>query len=313
MRIIGRCRDANPPGLPAIGPTINYGDGMNPARPTDCDHTTATAVPASRGLLLLTVLGALLATWPAGSAVAQGTDDERLSLSLGLFITDRDTQTRIDASSGDLGTIVDLETDLGLDRSDSVFRIDGYFKFNDAHRIDFSWFDLSRSSTKQIDREIEWNGTVYPINATINGIFDLQIYKAAYTWSFMRRDKGFLGASAGLYVADFATTLDAPALGQREVGDGTAPLPVFGLRGEYHFTEHWVFRASGEFFVLEYDKWDGSLVDLYAGIDYRFTKRFAVGAAINSVTFDIGVSEDNFNGNVDWGYLGGLIFLKFGF
>lgn len=259
------------------------------------------------------VLLALLGSCPVAAAADNGAGGDRLSVSLGLFITDRETETRIDAESGDPGTDVDLEKDLGLDRSDSVFRIDGYFKFNEKHRIDASWFDLSRSASKQIDRDIEWNGTVYPINTTIGSVFDLDIYKIAYTWSFFRRDEGFIGASAGLYIADFATRLDAPAIGQREVGDGTAPLPVFGLRGEYRFTDRWTFRASGEFFVFEYDNWDGSLADLYAGIDYRVTEHFSVGAAVNSVTFDIGVTEDNFNGNVDWGYVGGLLFLKLGF
>jgi len=261
----------------------------------------------------LVVLLAFLASCPVAATAAEGASEERASVSLGLFITDRETNTRIDAESGDPGSDVDLEKDLGLDSSDAVFRLDGYFKFNDRHRIDVSWFDLSRSSSKQIDRDIEWNDAVYPINTTIGSVFDLDIYKVAYTWSFYRRDKGFIGASAGLYIADFATTLDAPAIGQRQVGDGTAPLPVFGLRGEYRFTDRWTFRASGEFFVFEYDNWDGSLSDLYAGIDYRITEHFSAGVAVNSVTFDIGVAENNFNGNVDWGYVGGLLFLKLGF
>lgn len=261
----------------------------------------------------IVVLFACLAACPVAAAAAEGAGEERVSVSLGLFITDRQTETRIDAESGDPGSDVDLERDLGLDSTDSVFRIDGYLKFNDRHRIDASWFDLSRSSSKQIDRDIEWNGELYPIDTTIGSVFDLNIYKVAYTWSFYRRDRGFIGASAGLYIADFATTLDAPSIGQRQVGDGTAPLPVFGLRGEYRFTDRWTFRASGEFFVFEYDNWDGSLSDLYAGIDYRISNRFSAGVAVNAVTFDIGVAEDNFNGNVDWGYIGGLLFLKLDF
>jgi len=267
----------------------------------------------SGGRAARAMLFGLIVSSATGSAAAREPGDERFSLSLGLFITDRETETRIDAESGAPGSDVDLETDLGLDSSDSVFRIDGYYKFNEKHRIDASWFDLSRTSVKEIDREIEWNGTVFPIDTTINSIFDLDIYKVAYTWSFLRREKGFLGATAGLYIADFATSLDAPSIGQREVGEATAPLPVFGLRGEYRFTDRWTFRASGELFVFEYDNWDGSLYDLYAGIDYGFTDNFALGVAVNSVTFDIGVSESNFNGEVDWGYLGGLVFLKVGF
>ena len=264
----------------------------------------------STWLTIATTLPLLVA---AAGAFGETTDDERASISLGVFVTDRDTKTRIDASGGEAGSEVDLEKDLGLNATDSVFRFDGYFRFNDRHRIDASWFDLSRSNSRIIDTEIVWNGTVYPIDAMVNSQFDLNIYKLAYTWSFMRREDGFLGASAGFYVADFKTSLFAPALGEREVGDGTAPLPVFGLRGEYRISEKWKFRASGELFVFEYDNWDGRLVDLYAGIDYAVSGPFSVGFGFNAVTFDIGVAEQNFEGNVDWGYSGGMIFLKYDF
>jgi len=261
-------------------------------------------------ILAVAALAFLCMAAPDGVARAQRATGERLSLSLGVFVADRDTNTRIDAESGSPGTDVDLEQDLGLDSTDSVFRVDGYYKFSDRHRIDASWFDLSRSSTKVIDRDIEWNGTIYPIDTSVDSVIDLDIYKVAYTYSFLKRDKGFLGVSAGLYVADFATALDAPVLDRRESGDATAPLPVFGLRGEYRLSDRWTLRASGEFFLFEYGDWDGSLYDVYAGIDYRFTEHFAVGAALNAVDFDIGVEKQNLAGNLDWGYAGGLLFLK---
>jgi hypothetical protein len=107
--------------------------------------------------------------------------------------------------------------------------------------------------------------------------------------------------------------LSATDIGQRDVGDGTAPLPVFGLRGEYHFSEKWSFRASAELFAFEYDNWDGTLVDVYAGIDFGLSEHFSLGLGYNAVTFDIGVAEQNFEGNIDWGYRGGMVFLKYDF
>jgi hypothetical protein len=246
-------------------------------------------------------------------ANAQSASDERISLSLGVFLTDRESNTNLQGSPSDPGTDVDLEKDLGLSRSDSVFRLDGYYKFNEKHRIDFSWFDLSRSSSKQIERDIEWNGTLYPIDTSVNSEFDLGIYKVAYTWSFYRQDKNFLGVTAGLYIADTGTSLIAPNIGTREVASVTAPLPVVGLRGQYYFSDKWSFRASAEFFLFEYNDWDGDLMDLYAGLDYQVSDRIAVGAGFNSVTFDLGVTKENFTGNVDWGYSGGMVFVRASF
>ncbi len=245
-------------------------------------------------------------------ANAQSLDDDRFSLSLGVFITDRDTDARFDSSLGD-GTDIDLETDFGLDSSDSVFRVDGYFRFNDRHRADFSVFDLSRKNSRQIEREIQWGDTLYTIDTVLKTDNELAIYKAAYTYSFLRRDTGYLGATIGVYVADWKTSLQEENTGSAGVGDLTAPLPVIGLRGEYALSDRWSFRASGEFFFVEYDNVDGSLVDIYAGFDYSLLNNISIGIGFNSVTLDVDAIKSGFGGALDWRYSGALVFLKFDF
>jgi hypothetical protein len=271
--------------------------------------------PAGLRLSISTMLVSLSAVMllQTPTAMAQSDDYTKFGLSLGVFVTNRNSKTRLDGAAGMRGTEVDLEDNLGLDNSDTVFRIDGYYRFKKKHRLDFSVFDLSRSASILIQRDIEWNDTVYPINSTLDSNFDLAIYKLAYTWSFLQRDKGYLGLTAGVYVARFGTTIAGELIGQRESNDVTVPLPVFGLRGQYDFTQKLSFRASGEIFALEYGDFSGSMYDIYAGLDYQFFKHLAIGVGINSVNIDIGITKDNFNGDLNWQYDGGLLFFKFDF
>jgi hypothetical protein len=252
----------------------------------------------------------------ATSAVAQNDSkyghDPRFSISLGVFVTDRDSSTRIDGDAGS-GTNVDLEDDLGLRDSDSVFRIDGYWRFAGKHRFDFSAFDLSRSATKQIDREIDWGDTTYPISATLETDVELEIYKAAYTYMFLKKGRSFLGGTIGLYIADIGTRLSSPSAGSFESNNVTAPMPVIGLRGEYRFSDRWSLRGSSEFFVVDSGDVDGSLYDIYAGLDFSATQNVAFGLGFNAVNIDIGVDKNRFQGDVDWQYSGALAFLKFDF
>jgi len=245
-------------------------------------------------------------------AIAQSLDGDRFSLSLGVFITDRNTETRFDSSLGD-GTDTDFETDLGLDASDSVFRVDGYFRFSERHRVDFSVFDLSRNASKQIEKDIQWGDALYNIDTIIDSKIDLAVYKLAYTYSLLQRDKGYLGATIGIHVTDAGVSLAEQNLGQAEVGELTAPLPVIGLRGEYALSGRWAFRASGEFFFVEYDNIDGSLVDLYAGFDYSVLDNLSLGIGFNSVTLAVDSTKSSFSGALDWQYSGALVFLKFSF
>lgn len=211
------------------------------------------------------------------------------------------------------GTPTDFESDLGLDSSDTVFRLDGYYRFNERHRFDFSIFNFSSNAVKQIQRDIQWGDDLYAIDTVIETALDVRIYKVAYTYSFLRRDNGYIGATVGLYIDDTKASLAEQNLGQAEVGDITAPLPVIGLRGDYEFTDRWTFRASSEFFFLEYNDVDGSLVDLYAGIDYQVLDHMSIGLGLNSVTIDVDVAKTKFNGSLRWEYTGGLLFLKFDF
>ena len=251
---------------------------------------------------------------PFSQAAAQTTDQEKFSISVGLFVTNRGSNTRFDAQGTGLdGTEVDVESEFGLDTSDSVFRVDAYYNFNEKHRIDFSWFDLSRTGSKQTQQDINWRETFFPSGTVINTNIDLAIYKLAYTWSFMRRDWGYLGLTAGLYIADIGTSLSAPSIGTRDAGGFTAPLPVIGLRGAYHFSDKWSFRASSEIFAFAYGDFDGSLYDTYVGVDYQLFDRMAIGVGFNSVRMNLGVEKEKATGNLDWDYDGGLVFLKFDF
>jgi hypothetical protein len=260
-----------------------------------------------KDVLLITALSCF-----AAPAAADSLEDDRFSLSLGVFLTDRDTEARFDSSLGD-GTDTDLETDLGLDSSDSVFRVDGYFRFNERHRVDFSVFDLSRKNSKQIERDIQWGDTLFSVDAVVKTDNDLSIYKAAYTYSFLNGEGGYLGATIGLYVADFKMSIAEENLGQAEIGELTAPLPVIGLRGEYALSDRWSFRASGEFFFIEYEDIDGSLVDIYAGFDYSVLDNMSIGVGFNSVTIDVDATKSSFGGALNWQYSGALAFLKFNF
>ncbi|MFT5371830.1 MAG: hypothetical protein ACI9R7_001370 [Lysobacterales bacterium] len=66
-------------------------------------------------------------------------------------------------------------------------------------------------------------------------------------------------------------------------------------------------------FAIEYGDYTGSLYDIYAGVDYQLFEHVALGVGFNSVQLDVGVTKQNFSGDVDWQYDGGLLFLKFDF
>ena len=235
---------------------------------------------------------------------------ERASLMLGAFITDRDSNTRLDSDQGQ-GTDINLQDDLGLKRSLTVARLGGYYWMTPRQRLDFSFFDFSRSATRPIDETIEFGDQTFNINTSVSTQSDLSILKAAYTFAVINRARSFLGLTGGLYVAQTKLTLSESAAGTFESEDLTAPLPVVGIRGEYELTERITFRGSGEWFRIDTGDVDGRLSDLQVGLDYRFNERMALGLSYNDVSMNIGASETGgYEGRVDWAYDGFLLFFK---
>lgn len=245
-------------------------------------------------------------------AAAQPSDNmERASILFGAFITDRDSSTRLDSDSGE-GTDLDLEEDLGLESSTSVARLGGYFWLGRRHRIDGAYFDLSRSASIPIKETIEFGDETFAINTVVNSEADLSIIKADYTFAAVARERGWLGITAGLYVAETTMALSQATLGRAESEDLTAPLPLIGLRGDYAINDRITLRGAIQWFGYEADSIDGRLTDFYFGADYGFGERMAVGLAYNQVSMSLGAEKDNgFQGRIDWGYDGLLLYFKF--
>ena len=260
--------------------------------------------------LHVSLLALLICCSSAGLAAELGS--ERASISLGVFITNRNTETRLDSDTLGLGTSIRLEDDLGLDSSQTVARLDGYYRFSERHRINFALFDLSRDSTLVIDEMIQFGDEIFDVNSTVSSDFDLTIFKIAYTYSFLTRDRGHFGVTAGLYALSSKFALSEPNTGQFESDSLTVPLPVVGLRGNYALTPKLALRGSAELFAIEIDDVDGRFIDLYLGLDYHFHERFGIGLAYNTVTLRINAGSD-FNGRLDWDYDGFLLYFKLNF
>lgn len=244
------------------------------------------------------------------SAQGREADRERGSIVIGEFVTNRNTSARFDSDTGNPGTDVDMEGDLGLESSTSVTRAGGYFWITHRQRIDVSFFDLSRSATHKIDKTINFDDKTFQINTAVTSNNHLQITKLDYTFAFLDRDKWYLGVTGGLYVMQTGLSLSEPTLGTYSSEGLTAPLPVVGFRSDYGFGKHWNLRGSFQWFGLDTGDYGGHLTDTYLGVDYGFGKRFAIGLAYDTVSMNVEANKTHVKGRIDWNYDGWLVYFK---
>ena len=255
------------------------------------------------GIGALSVSATLLGQEPA--------QRERAAISLGAFISRPATEARVDNDAGQ-GTDLNLEDDLGLQSSTTIARFDGHWWLSRRNRLDFSVFNYNRDGTRTIDKTINFGDQTFAINTVVNSEQNLDIAKAAYTFAPVIKDRGFVGLTAGLYVAQTKLSLSQATLGTAQTEDLTAPLPVIGVRGQYAVTDRIKLRGSLEVFGIDTGDVSGHLNDFNIAADYGFGKRFSLGLAYNDVAMNIEASEagNGFRGALDWGYSGWLLYMN---
>jgi len=239
---------------------------------------------------------------------------ETYGLNLGIFISDLNTSFRV--GSG-IGLDVDAEKLLGLDSTNSVFRIGGLWRFSDnkRHRLDFSWFAFHRSGSKSITQDIQiekrdGNTIIIPADTDVDSFFDIDIYQGAYSYSFLQDDRIDLAAIFGIYVMPIDFGIKASGFVSEEgQQDFIAPLPTVGLRLDIALAPKWFLRSGTQVFYLEYEQYKGSLLTFYGAIEYKPWKHIGFGLGLDS--FKIRAEADgedypliDFRGNIEFDYFG---------
>lgn len=244
---------------------------------------------------------------------------EKFSVSLGVFLNETDSNIRLGVPG--VGVSIDLEEALGLDSTSEVFRLEGAWRFtkNRRHRADLSWFSLDRGSTLQIGQDIVIDGVTYPTGTTATTHFNLDIYKAAYSYSFFQDDRMDIALSAGLFIMPVSFEFNATGLLTGRASESiTAPLPVFGLRADFAITPKWFIKSSTEFFYLEYDNFKGAIVDTRVAAEYKAFKHFGVGLALENFMVQVEAEKNVYPeidlvGKIGIQYMGALLYGKFYF
>jgi hypothetical protein len=256
----------------------------------------------------------------AENPASNDTPWEKFSMDLGYFIANTDTSVRL--GSG-LGVSVDVEDLLGLDTTNSAFRLDASWRFTDnrRHRLDFQWFSFRRDGSRTIGEDIHYkdkddNDQVIQAGTYVESFFDFDIYEVAYSYSFFQDDRIDLAGSLGLYVMPIDFGLNATGL--LNVGGSetfTAPLPTLGVRADFAITPKWFFRSGIKVFYLEIGEFSGSILEANVAIEYLPWKHLGFGLGFDSLNVKVeSDGEDypgiDFKGEVDFQYTGLLLYAK---
>ena len=216
---------------------------------------------------------------------------DKININIGAFITEYDGTGRVTSSSTGLGTKISFEDDLGLEDSNSVVRLDTSFRISERHSVQFTYIDLTRDGDSVTDRPLIIDNTIYPVGSRLDSEFEYRVYKFAYTYSIWQTSGYDLGFTTGLHIFEVDLNIDSD-VAEEEGDGGTAPFPMFGLRGTWELAPRLFVRANIEYFKISEGDIDGSLTDYLLSVEYRFEKPWGVGIGFNHLDLDVENTEE---------------------
>jgi hypothetical protein len=242
----------------------------------------------------------------------------RFGVTAGLFDARFRTDVRIAKSDFDEATDIAVERDLGLPGSKRVVNASVFWRPGARHELTVSHRQARREGFEQIDREIVFRGTSYPVNADVSTAFDTETWELAYTFWALRRERAGFGIVLGASTISFDAAVEAVAPGGTatitESAQTDVPVALGGIQARGAFTS----RLFGEAVVtvlprVEIDVYSGSAVNAVARLEYRIGGPVGVGLAWNDFRIDGTVEQTELAGDLDMEVRGTEAFVRIAF
>ena len=237
-----------------------------------------------------------------GGAPAMSDEYEKFELTAGGYVVFQyDSVVSLTETNVGVGISFSPRDTLGLEGEQTVFRLDGLYRFKPNHALTFSWYRINSNSTKTLLDDIDWvdedgNTVTIPIGTSVSSSLGYDIYKVGYLWSFYRTDKVELSAGAGLHLADVGLELAVTGGvfgAELRTATSDVPMPVGSFGLEYSVTPKLGWYLDAQLFALDLGEWRGVYSDFQLGVTYQLFEHVGAGVALGSNNLEIVREYDN--------------------
>jgi hypothetical protein len=255
-------------------------------------------------------------------ALANETDEQHplltsdLSLDVGIFYPDRNTSLRVNGSVDIENRRFDFDEGTGRENSDSTFAAEMGWRFSDNWSLRAQYFDSSGSTSRVLQEDIQWGDVVFGAGSSASGGTSLEVTRLFFGKHLDTLPHHELGLGLGIHWLHIGAFIQGtiiangePMTARRSVSsDG--PLPNLGIWYRYSISPRLAFRTRLDLMSASVGEYSGLLLNASAGLSYRVTERFGIGASYNLFRLDAAVDKSDWRGNVDTRYNGLYVFVS---
>jgi hypothetical protein len=239
---------------------------------------------------------------------------DRFALRVTYFAPTLDTFLRLDRTTGQPGTELRVEDDLGLDDKASMARIEMIFRLREKNRLRVDYFKSTRYGDKVLDKTVAFGDQTFLVNDRARTSIDYRALGLTYTRSVLYFDRFELGLGLGVSLLEIHAKGEVIARNVREKEDGVTPYPQLALDSTWRISKRWSFNARAQTFTAHLSEFTGALSDYHGDIQYRWRRNFTFGLGYTALRIrGESTSTNNIPGKFNQGIKGPEAFIRASF
>lgn len=233
----------------------------------------------------------------------------RLEFRVGVFQDNVNTTIVQNDDNGVPLPPIEVEDLLAISDREAVMQLDGIWRIGNYHRLEASYFALSRSSDFTLTASLGLQPGPVPIGADVEVRSDLRLLRLAYSYSLMSDAQKELGVMAGLHVSRLHTEIETSATGPEILTSASTPLPAVGVHGTVAIGGKTYLRAQAQFYRMHFDDYRGSMNYLNLVLQHVFNQNFSIGLGYNLYDIKLDSENSSIDGRVEIRHFGPQLFL----
>lgn len=243
---------------------------------------------------------------------------DRFKIGAGFFAATTTTDIKLgNTSGGSIGSDIDFEKDLGLKRNVETFLANFQWRISRRWRMDFSYYQLNRSSSKTLERTINYGDHTYNVAATVSSYFNNTIYRASFGYAILAKPNAELGLLIGAHTLQSSMGVGLVAGGAgaayKDNFNFTAPLPDFGIWGGVALSKRLALNGEFDYLSIAAGDFKGEIVGYNAALSFKALKQLDLSLGYTGFNFSIDANTNHQNAHIGWGYNGPSLTVDFRF
>ena len=243
---------------------------------------------------------------------------KRFTLAGGYFLPELETTVVITDDSGNVGTSIGLEENLGLDDNKSTALLYADWRFFKRHSLSLSHFNLERDGSAQRVGVIIIGDQVVDTDLPFESFFNINAVELRYSYSLILNERMDLAIGFGISNQDLELGIQATASSPvpGEVINSqlaqAAPLPTLNFDFDYAFSDKWLFRSKLGLLAIEAnlggdELLEGRIFNGAVGVEWRAFQHIGIFANYQLIDVEADITDNGFRFDIEYRYAGPVI------